>query len=828
MQSVLRATALTILLVPFTSCDEPTPPVELFTDAVHVVVELSPFQISIYDAEDELVLTTIPGGQGAYGAPAATIDDYFEEAQILPGWDGYLANDGSWRRGVEATVREQSGSHFTFDLAGSGIVATFEVEVSGERVKLAFQSSETKDDVGALNKSTVAFRLPEDEHFFGLGERFGRVDHRGQSLYNWAEEGSLGQGEDTPLGPENPAPNGPSMTYFPVPFFLSNKGYGMSLDTTHRTELHFGSESPSAWRAAVNAAVWEATVYVNRDPLKVIDAYTKDTGRPMTPAPWVFGPRRRVGSGSMVDGVEEFRKMREAKIPVTAMDDAVHFLPALSQLGREDELRAWTTNAHALGYKVMAYNNPYVAANHPNAADDYAFGKERGFFVKGPDGEPQITFFISGELLEIAAIDLTNPDAVAWFQGILKRTLDMGYDGWMHDFGEYIRRDAVFFDGRRGDEVHNEFPVLSAKAAHDLMERERPNDYLFFVRSGYAGTQKFVPAVWGGDAEATFDESQGLPSTVRAGLNLSMVGVPYWGSDMTGFKCLTAAPNDKEVFLRWVEFGAMTPIMMEQNACSNPVGERKEKWSLWNDQETIDHYRKYAGLHTRLFPYFMVQRREAVLTGRPITQHPFLRFPTQPWTYDVEDAYYLGPALYVSPIVRRGVTVKETFLPPGASYVDLEDHAVYEGGAAVSTPAPVGRLPLFLVSDQLLPLLDPSIDTLAPASDPSVVSLDDVADRLDVMVALTKEGATSLTLDDGTVLEVTRATDGGNPEMLAEVSSTEIADCASCFSRDSAGNLERLRVNTDGESESEIVLDDVVLRVSNSQARIRWEILLLP
>ncbi len=818
----------------FSACDsppDPSPPapVELTSESARVVVSLSPFELSIFDEGGRLVLASLPGSDGAYGAPAATFDEFYELPQPLPGWDGYVPGEGPWHRGLAATVREQTADRAVFELSAPGAVLELEVSVVGSRVGLALSAVETAETGATLNKSTLAFRLPEDEHFFGLGERFATLDHRGQSLYSWAEEGSLGQGEGVPVGPENPAPNGPSMTYFPVPFFLSSKGYGFSLDTTFRSELHLGSEVPGAWRAAVGAAAWEATVYVDRDPLRVIDAYTEDNGRPMDPAPWVFGPRRRVGRGSMVDGVEEFRRMRQEKIPVTGLDDAVHFLPALSHLGVEAELRLWTANAHALGYKVMAYNNPYVAANHPNAAADFAFGKERGYFVRGPDLEPQITFFISGELLEVAAIDLTNPEAVGWFQDLLRRTLAQGYDGWMHDFGEYTRRDAVFFDGRRGDEVHNEFPVLSAKAAHGVMEQERPGDYLFFVRSGYAGTQRYVPAVWGGDAEATFDDTQGLPSTLRAGLNLSMVGVPYWGSDMTGFKCLTADPNDKEVFLRWVELGAVSPIMMEQNACKNPLGGDKEKWKLWNDQETIDHYRRYAGLHTRLYPYFLVLKDQAVATGKPITLHPFLRFPEEAWTWSVRDAFYLGTALYASPVVSRGATTKDTYLPPGATYVDLDDHRVYAGGAVASVGAPLGKLPLFLVSDQILPLLDPTIETLAPASYPDVVTLDDVADRLDVVVALSPGGTATLTLSDGTLLRATRGADAGNPDALLEVDDTEIDACSSCFVTDVAGELARLRANGEEAVASTVTVSDVVLEASGGPPRrVRWEILRLP
>src|SRR5262249_29956789 len=161
-------------------------------------------------------------------------------------------------------------------------------------------------------------------------------------------------------------------------------------------------------------------------------------------------------------------------------------------------------------------------------------GKEHGFFLKdGSDDAPAPTFFISGKPQTLATIDLTNDDAVAWFQTLLQRTLDLGYDGWMHDFGEYVGRSWRAHDGSNGTELHNPFPVLSAKAAHDFLERARPNDYLFFVRSGGAGTQQYVPAVWGGDAEATFDDTQGIPSSLRSGLNLGMTGVPYWGSDGT-------------------------------------------------------------------------------------------------------------------------------------------------------------------------------------------------------------------------------------------------------------------------------------------------------
>jgi sulfoquinovosidase len=831
-----RAALLSSLLFALTACGDetladPTEPVRLESNEASVVVDLEPFAIHVFDEKGTEILTSLSGAsKEAYGGPSATIDDPYTPLQILPGWDGYRQNVKPWRSGTSAEARDVTSASATFDVRGEGVDLALSIAVEGARVRLSLEAEADPKagDQVPLNKSSIAFDLPADEHFFGLGERYASVDHRGLSIYSWAEEGGLGAGEGRAPGPENPYPNGPSMTYFPVPFFLSNKGYGVHLATTYRSEVHFGSERDDAFRLAVNANAFDAVIYVHADPLATISDYTEDTGRPPVPTPWVFGPRRRSGSGTLVEGVEEWRLMRQRGIAVTGIDDAVHFLPALSQLGREEELAAWTETLHTFGYKAMAYNNPYVAQDRDSARADYEFGEERGYFVKGPSGKPMLTQFISGELLTLATIDLTNPDAFDWFKSLLKRTIDLGYDGWMHDFGEYIHRDAVLHDGRRGDEFHNAFPVLSAKAAHDLLEKERPNDYLFFVRSGGSGTQKYVPAVWCGDAEATFDDVQGLPSAVRGGLNLSMTGVPYWGSDMTGFKCITPDPNDKEMFLRWVEFGAVSPIMMEQNACANPVTGSKQKWTLWSDEETPEVYARYASLHTRLQPYFLVLAEEAHRSGRPLTLHPFLLHPTEERSLTIDDAYYLGPSLYVAPVVARGARQKKTWLPPGR-FVDFDDYTVHEGGRDVTIAAPLDKLPLFLTENSVLPLLDPSIDTLAPATDASVVTLDRVADRLDVVVVLGRNGAATMTLADGTELEASWSGAGDAPRGFEQVNAGDIAACASCYVRGPAGDVDRIRVNSALGAGSSIEAFGITLSVKKSpQRRIRWDVLKLP
>lgn len=802
----LRGLALGIVLVAQGCTSEE---VELSAEGVTVAIDTTPLSIQI--------------GPLRLRGVEATVDRYTIGQKTIPGWDALESHAEPWRAPTKAEIVQSDDTSATLAITGGEAKVELRVVVQDGRARLSMTSDLGADAAARFVKSALVFDVGADEHFFGLGERYASVDHRGHKLYNWAEEAGIGQGETAPAGPENPFPNGPSMTYFPVPFFLSTAGYGLHVNSTYRSEIDFGTGD--ALRVEADTGSVEIVVYPDASPLAVLDRFTADTGRPMIPADWVFGPRRRVGRNYQVDGVPEWQALRERGVPTTGIDDSMHFLPHNAHVGSEAALMAWTTAMHAEGYKVMAYNNPYVSQTEARAEDLYEEGESKGHFVLDSSGQPGLTVFVSGRLQSIAAIDFTSADATKWFESLLQRTVDLGYDGWMHDFGEYIERDWSFADGRRGDELHNHYPVLSAKAAHDFLTRVKPNDFLFFVRSGFTGTQAFVPAVWSGDPEATFDETQGLPAMLRGGLNLGMSGVPLWGSDISGFKCFTDDPRDKEMYLRWGQLGAVSPIMMDQNACNAVTGKR-DKWTLWSDAETTANYGAMARLHTRLQPYFLILAREANRTGAPMMRHPVLLAPQDTGTHDVEDAFFLGRALYAAPVVRRGVRTRDVYLPAG-TYVDLDDHSVHAGGRDVSVPAPLTKLPLFLVAGEVLPLLDPSIQTLAPATSADVVTLAKVADRLDAVVALAPGDTATIELVDGTVLTAQRGSaDEGNPMSLVQTSSTAIADCASCFIAERSGDVRRLRVTGAMSAAGDVVLEDLRLSHSGGPARrVRWDVL---
>ncbi len=822
------------------------------SDAV-VDVTLQPFHWVVKNAAGVVVLDSLSEPAGRYGALTAGHDEYTTKVVLSPGWDDYVEGVAAWHAFTRGRLVSESDDAIEVALDDDdGHSATFRFSVSGERVRLSAAVKTEGVRRTDLDKLTLGFHVDEGAHFFGGGERFGPIDHRGECLYAWPEEGGLGRGENTPVSDTNPAPNGRSMTYFPVPFFhgsgsaegaaTEHGGFGAWLNTTRRTEACFASERQDAGRFTVNGSNLDVVVYVDDDPLRVLDLYTQDTGRAMVPAPWVWGPRMRIGVFGRVTsealGIDNelvHEVLRRFNVPTTGMDDAVHLLPARSELGIEDVLRDWTTTGHEWGYKVMAYNNPYISTSKEEAREDLAFGEANGLFLLDGTGATGETFFISGSAQTLATIDLTNPAGKLWFQDLLRRTLALGYDGWMHDFGEYVEREWTSFDGSTGEELHNRFPVLSAQAAHDLLTVEKPDDFLFFVRSGYTGTQQFVPAVWGGDPEATFDESQGIPSAFRSGLSLALSGVPYWGSDTTGFKCLTDFPRDKEVYLRWAALSATSPIFMEQNACSGI--DSPDKHTLFADQETVDVYAAMARLHTRLQPLFRTLALEASTTGAPLLRHPFLLAPKDEASVLVDDAWFLGDTLYAAPALRRGLLERLVYFPPLPShgegrYVDLSalfargqasSFQVHRSGDEDVVAAPLDELPIFLTEGRLLPLLDDEVQTLGDSPRPEVVDVADRAGVLDVHVALGDGGEARLTLADGTEL-VARVDGAADTPGLVPLSDLENGEDAFVAGR--AGDVELLLLRGLKATSSSVSHDGVTVEHRGAPAGllVRWTI----
>jgi alpha-glucosidase (family GH31 glycosyl hydrolase) len=809
-----------------------------------VDVATAPFGLVVHDAGGGVLLESAPAHVDAadasdpveaYAPLAITHNDDQTIEAPMKGWDYYRGVDGPWTQATNVTAIDDLGGSLAVHVATTDPAQTITVTIgakgAGVNVVATVDAPGTDPDT-AINRVSLGWKMHGDaagapgDHFLGLGERFYLTDHLGQpKTYVWVEDKGLGQGEDAAPGPSNPIPNGPTMTYIPTPWFMSPRGFGLLVSTTYRSVFHLGEEQPDAWRFEAWTTALDTTVFADPDPKNLLEDLTALTGRPPQIADWVLAPRRRgdVGSG-------EWDRLRAAHVPTSVIDTAVHYFP---NGGGEDHvsMQAVTADLHAKGFKAISYFCPFVSDGwHPT----FDMLSANGWLVKHADGS---AYTVLDPPYNAGMMDFTNPDAVAWYQAQMQQALDDGWDGWMYDFAEYVPMDAVFSNGMSGMQAHNLYPLLYQKAVHDLMEAQRPGDYLVFVRSGYAGPTPFgfagtgglVPMVWAGDESTDFDLADGLPAALTAALNAGMSGIPLWGSDISGYHYIYNPPPDKELYLRWTELGAFSADMHDENegAGNEPASAR---WQIWNDQETLDTYVKYAGLKTQMVPYAKLAVAEARAHGWPVMRHLFLDHPADPRTWTIADEYMYGDSLLVAPVVARGQTSRSVYLPD-AAYFDYWSGARVAGAGDVIAQAPLDVVPVYARVGAIIPMLAPEVETVVPAPNGGVISAATLAGILDVDVFA--GGQTSVQLDDGTVLSQSAPADpfgvatppalppprdSAGP-MAIVTDATQLLACSACAYVDPADGTWSFAVQTSGDT---ITAGPLTLTISSAPSVKRF------
>jgi alpha-glucosidase len=319
-------------------------------------------------------------------------------------------------------------------------------------------------------------------------------------------------------------------------------------------------------------------------------------------------------------------------------------------------------------------------------------------------------------------LDLTNPDAVAWARAIYAEGLDLGADGWMADFAEWLPHDAVLFSGEDPMLHHNRYPVEWAKLNKELMDE---HGGLTFVRSAWLGSQPYVQVIWGGDQQTDFSEGDGLRSVIPIGLGLGVTGFPVYGHDIAGYMSQLTVPTTKELWFRWCTLGALSPVMRTHHG-----RDARDNWNWERDAETTAHLRRWSKLHVQLVPYLT----EALDSGLPVMRPVALHYPELEWAWTTTDQYLLGDRILVAPVLDEGATSREVQLPPGRWY-PLTGGPAVEGGAAVTVDAPITEIPAFVAEGAWLLLYPEEVDTLvaAPASASTITPDDTAVDHVVVL-----------------------------------------------------------------------------------------------
>lgn len=498
---------------------------------------------------------------------------------------------------------------------------------------------------------TEQLALDIDEYVYGLGERYTPFVKNGQSVEMWNEDGGTAS----------------EITYKNIPFYITNKGYGVLLDNEGDAAYEIASEKVERVQFSVEGERLDYYIINGSTPKGTIEKYTELTGKPALPPAWSFGLWLTTSFTTNYD--EEttssfIQGMADRDIPLHVFHFDCYWMEAYEWCNFTwdpktfPDPKGMLKRYHDRGLKICVWINPYIGQKSPLFQE----GMEKGYLIKKNNGDVwQTDMWQAG----MGLVDFTNPNAVIWYQDKLKTLLDMGVDCFKTDFGERIPvKDIAYFDGSDPVKMHNYYTFLYNKTVFDLLERERgEKEAVLFARSATVGGQRF-PAHWGGDCSATYPS---MAETIRSGLSLACGGFGFWSHDISGFE--NTAPAD--IYKRWCQFGLLSSHSRLHGSSSYRV-----PWLF--DEEACAVLRKFVKLKCALMPYLYRQAVKAHEEGIPMMRPMFVEFPGDRACEPLDKQYMFGDSLLVAPIFKEGGQV-EYYLPEG-KWINLLTKETVTGG----------------------------------------------------------------------------------------------------------------------------------------------------
>lgn len=517
--------------------------------------------------------------------------------------------------------------------------------------------------------------LDVDEYVYGLGERFTPFVKNGQVVEMWNEDGGTAS----------------EIAYKNIPFYVTNKGYGILVDNEGDVAYEIASEKVERVQFSVEGERLDYYVISGKTPMGTVEKYTELTGKPALPPAWSFGLWLTTSFTTNYDEATTsgfIQGMADREIPLHVFHFDCYWMDAYEWCNFEwdpatfPDPKGMLKRYHDRGLHICVWINPYIGQK----SCLFKEGKDHGYLVKKTDGSVwQTDLWQPG----MALVDFTNPDAVAWYQGKLKTLLDMGVDCFKTDFGERIPvKEIEYFDHSDPVKMHNYYTYLYNQAVFELLERERgTGEAVLFARSATVGGQQF-PAHWGGDCSASYVS---MAETLRGGLSLSLGGFGFWSHDISGFE--STAPAD--IYKRWCQFGLLSSHSRLHGSSSYRV-----PWMF--DEEACDILREFVNLKCCLMPYLYGQAVRSHKEGRPVLRPMFLDFPEDRACDTLDRQYMFGDSLLVAPIFKENGEV-QYYLPEGTWY-NLITGADVSGGKWQKETHDYHSLPLMIRPNTVLAL----------------------------------------------------------------------------------------------------------------------------
>lgn len=504
------------------------------------------------------------------------------------------------------------------------------------------------------------------ELLYGTGERFTPFVKNGQTVEIYNEDG----GTST------------EQAYKNIPFYISNKGYGVLVNHPERVSFEFGTENVTKAAFSVEGGSLDYFFFNGPTMKDVLTRYTDLSGKPTLPAPWTFGLWLSTSFTtnydeetvmSFIDG------MLDRGIPLRTFHFDCFWMKAFhwTDFVWDEEVfpdpAGLLSRIKAKGLNICVWINPYIGQESVLFAE----GMEKGYFIKRPNGDVwQWDMWQPG----MALVDFTNPEACKWYQDKLEALLDMGVDCFKTDFGERIPVNCVYHDGSDPKKMHNYYTYLYNKVVFELLEKKRgKGEAVLFARSATVGGQKF-PVHWGGDCWSDYES---MEESLRGGLSLLMSGFGFWAHDIGGFEHTSTA----DVYKRWVAFGLLS-------SHSRLHGSQSYRVPWLYDEEAVDVVRTFTKLKASLMPYLYQTSIDTSRSGVPTMRSMVLEFTEDKNCYYLDKQYMLGDNLLVAPIFNDE-SMGSFYLPKG-TWTDFFTGETVDGGVWVEKKYDYLYLPLMV------------------------------------------------------------------------------------------------------------------------------------
>ncbi|PNT92529.1 hypothetical protein CDQ83_02885 [Clostridium thermosuccinogenes] len=557
---------------------------------------------------------------------------------------------------------------------------------------------------------------PADETFSGFGMRYNAINQRGKNVDIYTVNWYLDQD---------------NKTYLPVPFYISNKNYGIFLNSTYYSQFRLATDASDKATIRVNAGGYTNTnldmYFFSGTPKEISVKYTDVVGKPEIPPVWAFGPWISANEWNKQSEVEEqIAKTLQYDIPTSAMvveawadeetfyiwGDAqytprdANWIPTMSDFtfgGRWPNPKGFIDYAHANNIKVLLWQLPVIKSSSnpiPQLATDEAYALQQGYVLG--DGKGGAYRMAPGWYGNSVLPDFTNPAAAQWYLNKRRYLLEeMGIDGFKCDGGEFVwGRNITSFGGIKGDELRNLYPDLYINAYYDFAKTYNADSVIFSRAGGALAGQH--PISWSGDQRSSFSAYR---DAMRACITASMSGVPFVTWDLAGFN---GDIPSTELYKRSVAQAAFSPIMqLHSESGGDPYPSvARTPWNMYErtgDIDCINIYRKFANMRMSLIPYLYNEAKYTNATGVPMMRSMAYEFPDDAVAETMEFQYMLGGNLLVAPIENEGQTSKLIYLPEG-EWIDLFWGAKRPGESFITYYAGLDTIPVFVRAGSVLPM----------------------------------------------------------------------------------------------------------------------------